>query len=200
MNHDFPDISITQKFDFFWETRQAFGRTALCLSGGATLGKFGCLSTNLLLKFKLFIAGMYHFGVLKTLFDNHLLPRIISGSSVGSIAASLVSTRTDEELPDLFEMKTIKFDAFDPKGSFQRKVARLLSKGVLMDIQKLQSMIRANVGDITFKEAYDRTKRILNITVSPTHDFGIPTLLNYLTAPNVVSSISNCFIKHQHWD
>jgi TAG lipase/steryl ester hydrolase/phospholipase A2/LPA acyltransferase len=167
MNHDFPDISITQKFDFFWETRQAFGRTALCLSGGATL-------------------GMYHFGVLKTLFDNHLLPRIISGSSVGSIAASLVSTRTDEELPDLFEMKTIKFDAFDPKGSFQRKVARLLSKGVLMDIQKLQSMIRANVGDITFKEAYDRTKRILNITVSPTHDFGIPTLLNYLTAPNVL--------------
>lgn len=132
---------------------------------------------------------MYHFGVLKTLFDNHLLPRIISGSSVGSIAASLVSTRTDEELPDLFEMKTIKFDAFDPKGSFQRKVARLLSKGVLMDIQKLQSMIRANVGDITFKEAYERTKRILNITVSPTHDFGIPTLLNYLTAPNVVSRL-----------
>jgi predicted acylesterase/phospholipase RssA len=55
-----------------------------------------------------------------------------------------------------------------------------------MDINKLQDCLRVNIGDITFKEAYEKTKRILNITVSPVDSFGIPQLLNYLTAPNVV--------------
>jgi predicted acylesterase/phospholipase RssA len=164
---DFPEFSLEKKFDFFWETRQAFGRTALCLSGGATL-------------------GLYHFGVLKALFEHRLLPRVISGSSVGSIAAALVATRTDEELPDLFNMRNVNFTAFEPSGSIRRKLHRLFTKGVLMDINKLQACIRANIGDVTFKEAYEKTKRILNITVTPVNSFGVPQLLNYLTAPNVL--------------
>ena len=46
--------------------------------------------------------------------------------------------------------------------------------------------MRANVGDLTFEEAYNRSKRILNITVATEGQNGVPTLLNYLTAPNVV--------------
>jgi TAG lipase / steryl ester hydrolase / phospholipase A2 / LPA acyltransferase len=69
------EFGLQEKFEFFFETRQAFGRSALCLSGGATL-------------------GMYHLGVLKTLHENNLLPRVISGSSVGSIMASIVGTFT----------------------------------------------------------------------------------------------------------
>ncbi|GMF05176.1 unnamed protein product [Ambrosiozyma monospora] len=42
------------------------------------------------------------------------------------------------------------------------------------------------LGDLTFREAYNRTGRILNITVSPASVFDQPTLLNYLTAPNVL--------------
>ncbi|RUS34040.1 hypothetical protein BC938DRAFT_482710 [Jimgerdemannia flammicorona] len=37
-------------------------------------------------------------------------------------------------------------------------------------------------------EAYAKTKRILNISVSSTRKFEVPQLLNYLTAPNVVST------------
>lgn len=70
-----PEFGLQDKFEFFFETRQAFGRSALCLSGGATL-------------------GMYHLGVLKTLHEQNLLPRVISGSSVGSIVASIVGSRS----------------------------------------------------------------------------------------------------------
>ena len=93
--------------------------------------------------------------------------------------------RTDEELDGVFSLKDVHFDAFETKGSIQRKLWRLITRGVLMDIKKLETAIRNNIGDITFQEAYERTKRILNITVSATSDFEMPRLLNYLTAPNV---------------
>lgn len=67
------DFGLQDKFEFFFETRQAFGRSALCLSGGATL-------------------GMYHLGVIKTLHEQNLLPRVMSGSSVGSIVAAIAGT------------------------------------------------------------------------------------------------------------
>lgn len=60
-----------------------------------------------------------------------------------------------------------------------------------MDIEKLQVMIRENIGDYTFKEAYQRTKRILNITVASANVHETPRLLNYLTSPDVVCSEYN---------
>jgi hypothetical protein len=56
-----------------------FGRTALCLSGGATF-------------------AYYHFGVAKALMDAELLPEVITGTSGGALVAALLCTRTDEEL------------------------------------------------------------------------------------------------------
>jgi TAG lipase/lysophosphatidylethanolamine acyltransferase len=117
------DFSIQEKFEFFFETRQAFGRSALLLSGGATL-------------------GMYHLGVVKVLAENQLLPRVISGSSVGSIIASVVAVRTDEELLKVFTLDDITFDAFETKGSMQRKIWRLLSRGVLMARQSTRFQIQ----------------------------------------------------------
>lgn len=35
--------TLKDKFDFFWETRQAFGRSALLLSGGAGLGRYNLI-------------------------------------------------------------------------------------------------------------------------------------------------------------
>lgn len=63
---DSEDLLLEEKLAFMHETRHAFGRTALLLSGGASLGAF-------------------HVGVIKTLVEHKLMPRIISGSSVGSI-------------------------------------------------------------------------------------------------------------------
>ena len=47
--------------------------------------------------------------------------------------------------------------------------------------------LRKNIGNFTFQEAFDRTGRILNITVSPKDNKSDPPrLLNYLTAPHVL--------------
>jgi len=52
------------------------------------------------------------------------------------------------------------------------------------------------MGDITFKEAYEKSGRILNISVSASHHAG---LLNYLTTPNVVvwsAAAASCAIPY----
>lgn len=72
--NEFKEMNIQKRFAFFYETRQSFGRSALLLSGGASL-------------------GIYHLGVIKALFEFGILPRVISGSSVGSIMASVVGKK-----------------------------------------------------------------------------------------------------------
>jgi TAG lipase/steryl ester hydrolase/phospholipase A2/LPA acyltransferase len=54
------------------------------------------------------------------------------------------------------------------------------------DTRHLEACLRANIGDFTFQEAFDRTGRILNITVSPQSRSDPPRLLNYLTSPHVL--------------
>jgi len=165
-----PGFDLRHKYDFIYETRQSFGRTALLLSGGAGL-------------------GMYHFGIIKALWEQNLLPRVISGASVGSLVAGIVATHTDDELPRVWQRGTLRLDAFEntQKGSLMRKLKRLLRTGVLFDITRLQTVFREVIGDVTFKEAYDRTNRILNITVTQHNTFGDSTrILNFLTTPNVV--------------
>jgi predicted acylesterase/phospholipase RssA len=57
---------LSPQLAFFRETRHTFGRTALLLSGGGSY-------------------GTYHFGICKALFEQHMLPRVMAGSSAGSI-------------------------------------------------------------------------------------------------------------------
>ena len=151
--------------------RQAFGRSALLLSGGATF-------------------GMCHSGVLRALWERKLLPRIISGASAGSIICSVLCTRTDEEVPEL--MATFchgDLAVFEEEGnedSVLTKAARFLKYGSLFDISHLTRVMRDLLGDMTFQEAYNRTRRILNICVSSAGLYELPRLLNYITAPNVL--------------
>ncbi|KFY45218.1 hypothetical protein V494_01077 [Pseudogymnoascus sp. VKM F-4513 (FW-928)] len=151
--------------------RQAFGRSALLLSGGATL-------------------GMYHIGVLKALFEEKLLPRIISGASAGSIVCSVLCTRTDEEIPDVLEGfphgNLAVFEEQDREEGALEHVARLLTDGAWIDIKHLTQVMQELLGDMTFQEAYNRTRRILNICVSPSSIYELPRLLNYITSPNVL--------------
>ncbi|KAI9712900.1 MAG: hypothetical protein M1812_006769 [Candelaria pacifica] len=152
-------------------TRQAFGRSALLLSGGATL-------------------GMNHVGVLKGLWEARLLPRIISGASAGSIACAVLCTRTDEEMPELLDTfcfgDLAVFEKEGDEDSILRKLARFLKFGALFDISHLTRVMKDLLGDLTFQEAYNRTRRILNICVSSASLYELPRLLNYVTAPNVL--------------
>lgn len=151
--------------------RQAFGRSALLLSGGATF-------------------GMNHVGVLKALFDAQLLPRIISGASAGSIVCAVLCTRTDEEIPDV--LKTFPygdlavFEENDKEDGLLERLGRFLTQGAWIDIKHLVRVMKALLGDMTFQEAYNRTRRILNICVSSASIYELPRLLNYITSPNVM--------------
>ncbi|KAF2094732.1 hypothetical protein NA57DRAFT_79901 [Rhizodiscina lignyota] len=175
------------KLDVLHDTRQAFGRSALVLQGGA-------------------IFGLCHLGVVKALHLRGLLPRIIAGTATGALIAALVGVKTEDELLDSLTGEAIDLSAFSedaesekdkangaptPKdtgyiATLLRRSRRLINEGYFLDIGVLERCVRANVGDLTFEEAYAKTKRVLNITISTTGNTGIPSLLNYLTAPNVL--------------
>jgi TAG lipase/lysophosphatidylethanolamine acyltransferase len=183
-------ISLTtqMKLDCIHDTRQAFGRSTLVLQGGA-------------------IFGMCHLGVVKALFLRGLLPRIITGTATGALIAALVAIHTEDELPAVLRGEGIDLTAFSPKNGVEpsngqstwsrwetllRRVRRFSREGYFLDVTVLEECVRANVGDLTFEEAYNRSKRVLNITVATEGQGGVPTLLNYLTAPNVVSDDLPC--------
>ena len=66
------------------------------------------------------------------------------------------------------------------------KVQRILQGHGLLDQQVLERSINRNIAKVTFEEAYARTGRKLNISVSPADPHQFPRLLNYLTAPHVL--------------
>ncbi|CCD25316.1 triacylglycerol lipase NDAI_0E04990 [Naumovozyma dairenensis CBS 421] len=156
------------------QTRRNIGRTALVLSGGGTF-------------------GLFHIGVLTTLFELDLLPRVISGSSAGAIVASILTTHHKEEIPDLLNhVVENEFNIFqDDKRKSESenlliKISRFFKNGTWFNNQHLINTMIDFLGDLTFREAYNRTGKILNITVSPASLFEQPRLLNSLTAPNVL--------------
>jgi len=182
---DVPPLTNQMKLDFIHDTRQAFGRSTLVLQGGA-------------------IFGLCHLGVVKALFLRGLLPRIITGTATGALIAALVAIHTTEELPSVLKGEGVDLSAFATKYTGEtgdpgqpetlrsrwetllRRLRRFSREGYFLDVTVLEECVRANVGDLTFEEAYNRSKRVLNITVATGSQGGVPTLLNYLTAPNVL--------------
>ncbi|CAA7388788.1 unnamed protein product [Spirodela intermedia] len=166
-NSDSEELLLEEKLAFMHETRHAFGRTALLLSGGASLGAF-------------------HVGVVRTLVENKLLPRIIAGSSVGSIMCAVVATRSWPELESFFEDSWHSLQFFDQLGGIFTVVRRVMTQGALHEIRHLQMLLRNLTSNLTFQEAYDMTGRILGVTVCSPRKHEPPRCLNYLTSPNVV--------------
>ncbi|KAF5192552.1 triacylglycerol lipase SDP1-like [Thalictrum thalictroides] len=164
---DSDELLLEEKLSFMHETRHAFGRTALLLSGGASLGAF-------------------HVGVVKTLVEHKFLPRIIAGSSVGSIMCSIVATRSWPELQSFFEDSWHSLQFFDQMGGIFTVVKRVMTQGAVHEIRQLQMLLRHLTSNLTFQEAYDMTGRVLGITVCSPRKHEPPRCLNYLTSPHVV--------------
>jgi TAG lipase/steryl ester hydrolase/phospholipase A2/LPA acyltransferase len=156
---DAETFPSADKLKFFHEVALSYGRSALMLSGGATL-------------------GLFHVGVVKSLFREDLVPQVVSGSSAGSVVAATMGTRSPEEMHGLLETENAYYNfwrVLPPRQMWQR--------GSVMDQTQLRKAIAKNVRDLTFEEAYKLSGVIVNITVSPAGSNQPPRLLNYLTFP-----------------
>ena len=155
------------KFTLSKHLHTNLGRTALCLSGGASF-------------------AYYHFGVAKALLDADVLPDIVTGTSGGALVAALVATRTNEELKNLL-VPALAHKITACEEGFRDWFPRWWKTGARFDTldwaRKCSWFTR---GSMTFREAYERTGRILNITCIPSDPHSPTILANYLTAPNCV--------------
>lgn len=159
---DLPDFGFSEKYKFFRRTGQAFGRSALLFSGGATL-------------------GMFHVGMAKALWEQNLLPRVMSGSSAGSIVAGVIASKTDDEILHAFDPHTMNLNPWQRLSLSEMRRSKSVMNG-----EVLRDCLEENIGNLTFGEAFEKTGRIINITISPTEKNQTPRLMNYMNSPHVL--------------
>ena len=153
---------------------RVYGRPALMLSGGGAL-------------------GVYHVGVVKALFERDLLPRTISGSSMGAIIAAWACSHDDAELRHFFaNPQLVRLEALN-----RLPLKKILAERVLFDQDWMLDYLRELMPDLTFAEAMKHSRRILNISVSPHKTIQSARLLNFLSAPEALvhqAALASCAI------
>jgi TAG lipase/steryl ester hydrolase/phospholipase A2/LPA acyltransferase len=160
---DNNEIDVQQKLDFFYRANICFGRSALMLSGGGVL-------------------GFYHMGVVKTLLDEGLLPKVISGSSAGSLVAGAIGTHSQDELEQFYNPANVLSEAEREASIFTRM---FFGANPQIDVADLEKLIARMIPDLTFQEAYEKTGRQISISVAPAELHQRSRLLNAITSPNV---------------
>ena len=170
----FTALAEQEKRAAFQQAAFNLGRPALLLSGGASM-------------------GFVHLGAAKALFEQNLLPDVISGSSLGSLVAAGLGARTPDELAQLLshtdEIYRVGIQFLSPRGMFTR--------GAVLDSHQLLRCASRNIGDFTFAEAYARSGIDLGISVSPSRSRQKPRLLSHLSSPDVLlprAALASCSI------
>lgn len=164
---DTKQMKLEDKRELFRSLHGNYGRTALCLSGGATF-------------------AYYHFGVVKALLEEDLLPDVITGTSGGALVAGLVATRTNEELKELL-VPALASKITACSEPFTTWFRRWYRTGARFDsVDWARQCAWWTHGSMTFREAYERTGRILNVSCVPADPHSPTMLCNYLTSPDCV--------------
>lgn len=172
------DLSATERqrrLDFFHDTRQSFGHTALVLHGGS-------------------LFGLCHLGVVKALTENGLLPQVLIGCTVGAAVAALICSVPHDEL--LSELDALS-EAISNQSTavYSEWYTGSIAEGVIRtfyppEILLFEQYVSNLLGDMTFEEAYLISGKILNIPVLPVHEKNKKPLstriFNYLTTPKVL--------------
>jgi len=163
---------LEKRLSFLTASQLSVGHTALCLSGGGAL-------------------AMYHMGVVKALLEQRLLPRVISGTSGGSIVAGFLAQRTDEEM--LADVCVPTVSTCLPERWFpplHEQVLSFVQHGYLVKSSDFERTARAYYGDMTFEEGFRRSGRHVNISIASStrggRSEGQSVLLNHVTTPNVL--------------
>jgi predicted acylesterase/phospholipase RssA len=158
----FKGVSWADRIEFFQIASHCYGRSALMLSGGGTLGYF-------------------HFGVLKALIEQKLCPVVISGASAGAFVAAIVGSRSDQEFLALFKDNYLARSLTENSDNI--KIGFGMSKQI--DMKSIKRSMAKLIPDMTFKEAYEKTGRCINISISPAQPRQQSRLLNHIASPNV---------------
>mmetsp|Transcript_17151 Transcript_17151/g.48981 ORF Transcript_17151/g.48981 Transcript_17151/m.48981 type:complete len:616 (+) Transcript_17151:69-1916(+) len=166
---------VSRCADFVHDAGTAFGSTCLFMSGGAAL-------------------GFYHFGILRAMLADHTMPNLICGTSMGSIVAGYIATRSDEEalqeltaVDDLYH--NIGEDGGPMQGSKLERLWHVVTRGYCYTHEHMTEHLQWFTKGLTFLEAYQLTGRSVSITCTPTRSRSgkMPTMiLNHLNAPNVL--------------
>ncbi len=156
-------ISFEEKIDFFQRASHCFGRSALMMSGSGTLLYF-------------------HLGVIKALWQERLLPNIISGSSGGALVGSIVCASTDDELDRVFDPEELP-GTEDPEGLIDRIMSYVKTERIKSE--DVWEVLEEFLPDVTFDEAFRLTGRHMNVPVAPAENHQKSRLLNADTSPNV---------------
>lgn len=160
---DSDQPGFVERLDFFRRANKCYGKSALMLSGGAILGNF-------------------HVGVVKALIEQDLLPDVISGASAGSLIAAVLGTKTDEELAYFLDtdnlLQELRLEMELVNNDLSSSTPRINHRMLKEKIAKL-------VPDMTFQEAFEKTGRHINISVSPSDVHQTSRLLNAVASPNV---------------
>ena len=162
-NADVDDIPYDERLDFFRRAQHCNGRSALMMSGAGSL---------------LF----FHVGVNKALWQQGLLPGVLSGSSGGAIVGGLVSTHADKDLEEIFEPENLVHEVERDQGLLRHLSAL---KPEIAKPEEVRLVLERLIPDLTFLEAYKRTGRHLNISIAAAEKHQTSRLLNAITTPNV---------------
>ena len=111
---------------------------------------------------------------------------MITGTSGGALVAGLVATRTNDELKELLvpALATRITACHESKATW---LARWWRTGARFDaVDWAKRSMWWTRGSMTFREAYERTGRILNVSCVPSDPHSPTILCNYLTSPDCV--------------
>ena len=162
-NPDIDSISFADKIDFFHRASHCFGRSALMMSGSGTLLYF-------------------HLGVANALWQERLLPDIISGSSGGALVGSIICASSDDELDELLDPDVLPA-LDDSSGLINRLFSIFKTERITAD--DIWAVLEEFLPDLTFDESLRRTGRHMNVPVAPAENHQKSRLLNADTSPNV---------------
>ena len=163
-DHDMDEISIEEKLDFFRRAQHCFGQSALMMSGSGMLLYF-------------------HVGVVKALWEQGLLPNIMSGSSGGSFVGSVLATHSDNELEKIFDPEYLVHEIEEAKGLIRGALDKF--RPSILTADEIRGVVERLVPDMTFQEAYEKTKRHVNVSIAPAETHQTSRLHNATTSPNV---------------
>ena len=142
-------VTHQEKVDFFQRASLCFGRSALMMSGSGTF---------------LF----FHVGVLKALFEQNLLPEVISGASGGAFVAAILGTRAPEKISEMFTPRFTHVE-FDLKSALNKFIP-LLKKSANVSRHDLEEIVVKLLPDLTFAEAYNLSGLQINISITPAEE------------------------------